>query len=194
MCRGGRGYLKDLKVVEAQLGRKITGLLRVVRRCSWGYPQVILCFPLNKGKPFPTLYWLTCPYLNDKVGELESKGLIEELSRLASSDALFGKMLREAHVDYASKRLSLLKDGIREYLEKKLPSYFEAIKDRGIGGVSDWWGVKCLHAHFAYWLVGGRTPVGDYIVGEIGSLECLDRPKCAMLEFCKQFRDHLKGG
>ena len=194
MFPGGKEYFSDLELVKSQLGRNITGFLKVAKRCRWGYPQVIMCYPLNKGRPFPTLYWLTCPYLNKHVGELESKGKIEEFGRLALHDPDFGEELRQAHREYASERFSLLGVGVRKHLEERFPSYLEVIRSRGIGGVVESCGVKCLHAHLAYYLVGGRTPVGRAVVNLLLGLECLDMPKCAVIEFCKRFRDHNKGG
>ena len=31
----------------------------------------------------------------------------------------------------------------------------------GVGETRE--GVKCLHAHYAYWLAGGRVPVGEWV-------------------------------
>ncbi len=194
MCPGGKEYFRDLEIVRGQLRRKISGFLSVAKRCRWGYPQVIRCFPLLGGKPFPTLYWLTCPFLNKSVGALESSGKVEEFQDIVLSDTDLRKALEIAHRCYAWERSSLLAKGIKDYLRKKLPSYIRVIEQSGIGGVSKVDGVKCLHAHLAYWLVGGKTPIGDLIAKHLASFECLDSPKCAMIEFRLQSRYHDKGG
>jgi hypothetical protein len=36
----------------------------------------------------------------------------------------------------------------------------------GVGGTRQ--GVKCLHAHLAWWLVGGDDPVGDWVAVRLG--------------------------
>lgn len=185
--------MKDLEIVRWQIGKRISGFLRVIKRCSWGYPQVILCYPLKEGKPFPTLYWLTCPYLNKYVGELESKGTISSFLKLVKINEDFKNKLEEANKSYAQQRVSLLSDYIRNFLKVRFPSYWEAIQERGVGGVMESEGVKCLHAHVAYYLAGGKTPIGEEVLRMLPNTECLDRPKCAMIEFCKQFRYHKRG-
>ncbi|MDY6895845.1 MAG: DUF501 domain-containing protein, partial [Thermotogota bacterium] len=50
---------EDLIIIEKQLGRCVSNVLTIEKRCIYGYPQVIKSFPLKDGKPFPTLYWLT---------------------------------------------------------------------------------------------------------------------------------------
>ncbi|MCS7234298.1 MAG: DUF501 domain-containing protein [Synergistetes bacterium] len=193
MYHGGSEYLKDLKIVRWQISKKISGFLNVAKRCSWGYPQVILCYPLKKGKPFPTLYWLTCPYLNKRVGDLESKGMISDLLNKIETNADLRKKLKEANKAYAEKRAALLSEKIRNFLKLKFHSYLEVIEERGIGGVTEPEGVKCLHAHLAYYLADGKTPIGEEVLKILSSSECLDKPKCAMIESCKQFRYCKKG-
>ena len=59
----------DLDMLEAQRGRRPTGVLKVEVYCPAGHPQVIRYYPLTVGEqgealsPFPTLFWLTCPSL-----------------------------------------------------------------------------------------------------------------------------------
>ncbi|KUK14123.1 MAG: DUF501 domain-containing protein [Synergistetes bacterium] len=185
MYLGGSGYLKDLEIVRKQIRKRISGFLKVSRRCRWGYPQVIMCYPLKEGKPFPTLYWLTCPYLNKCIGELESKGVILSLAKKVQDDIGIRRRLERANNEYARMRFSLLSDSIKEFLREKFPSYLESIRDRGIGGVSSTEGIKCLHAHLAYSLAGGETPVGEEVLKLLPSVECLDSPKCAMIESCR---------
>ena len=60
-------------IVEAQLGRELKNQFRVVKRCSWGYPQCIQSDLISNGKPFPTLFWLTCPFLYKEVSDIDSK-------------------------------------------------------------------------------------------------------------------------
>ncbi|MCK4778309.1 MAG: DUF501 domain-containing protein, partial [Actinomycetia bacterium] len=62
--------------------------LRVVRKCESGYPQVIMNDLLDMdNKPFPTLYWLTCPYLIKRISRLESDGMIKEIEERIKSDS-----------------------------------------------------------------------------------------------------------
>lgn len=85
-----------MEILAAQLGRKPSAVVAVARRCFCNKPQVIVNDPLPKGKdglltPFPTLFWLTCPYLVKSVDRLEAAGWIarlreEMLSHETSSD------------------------------------------------------------------------------------------------------------
>jgi hypothetical protein len=40
-----------------------------------------------------------------------------------------------------------------------------------VGGTRQ--GVKCLHAHLAWWLVGGEDPVGEWTALQIGMVSKL---------------------
>ena len=80
---------EDLSMLESQLGRKPSGVLRVERYCPAGHPQVIRYYPLSLSpeaevlSPFPTLFWLTCPSLIRQVSEFESYGWTGSAGRLS---------------------------------------------------------------------------------------------------------------
>ena len=72
----------DVEAVRRQLGRDPTTDFVVVARCSadGGHPLVIRNHPVDAdGRPFPTLYWLTCPAAVKAVARLESEGWIKRL-------------------------------------------------------------------------------------------------------------------
>ena len=54
-------------------------VMSVAARCKWGMPQVLKCRPFYRGRPFPTLFWLTCPHLAYQCGRLESGGGVKAL-------------------------------------------------------------------------------------------------------------------
>ena len=82
----------------------------VAARCSFGFPQVLVCRPERKeGSPFPTLFWLTCPYLDRKCGELESLHKIRELEELFSTRPT---EVARWHKEYALLRKSISETGI----------------------------------------------------------------------------------
>jgi hypothetical protein len=100
---------------------------------------------LPDGKPFPTLYYLTCPKLNSLVSTLEGGGLMkEQQDRLAVDEELAAAYLR-AHEAYLAER--------------------DAIESLGTqvtaGGMPS--RVKCLHVHVAHALAKGPgvNPMGD---------------------------------
>lgn len=88
---------KDLKIIEKQLGRCVSNVLTIEKRCIYGYPQVIKSFPLKDGKPFPTLYWLTCPYLVEEVSKLEAQQKITEIEKIIQNDPELKRQLVRVH-------------------------------------------------------------------------------------------------
>jgi exopolyphosphatase/guanosine-5'-triphosphate,3'-diphosphate pyrophosphatase len=137
----------DLAAVRDQLGREPLTHFSVVARCAGGHPLVIRNFPLDgDGKPFPTLYWLTCPEAVKAVSRLEADGWIKRLDGQAAGDSELGDALAAAH---------------REYAEERARWHAEAGAWGGVGGSRA--GVKCLHAHYANHLAGGDDPIGRWV-------------------------------
>jgi exopolyphosphatase/guanosine-5'-triphosphate,3'-diphosphate pyrophosphatase len=97
----------------------------------------------QEGKPFPTLYWLTCPTVVKAISRVESEGWIKRFAERARTDPEFGSALEEAHGIYAEER---------GRWEKGAEAW------GGVGGTRS--GVKCLHAHYANHVAGGDDPVG----------------------------------
>jgi exopolyphosphatase/guanosine-5'-triphosphate,3'-diphosphate pyrophosphatase len=126
-----------------------------VARCGTGHPLVIRNHPVDiEGHPFPTLYWLTCPDTVRAVSRLESEGWIKRLEREAELGPDLQARLRLAHQSYARER-GLLHRGAEDW--------------GGVGGAAR--GVKCLHAHYAYWLAGGDDPIGRWVADRLVSGE-----------------------
>ncbi len=144
----------DYRAVEKLLGRKPVGLFAVVaRRGSLaGEPAVIACWPIIADiKPMPTLFWLVDPELNHKVSQLESGGVIAK-ARAGVDQA----KLAEAHDRYRRLRDDLIPEDYRG----PRPS-------GGIGGTAS--GVKCIHSHVAFEVVGGGDPVVEWLNAEVGA-------------------------
>ncbi|MFU8890168.1 MAG: DUF501 domain-containing protein [Anaerosomatales bacterium] len=149
-------------VVTAQLHREPRGDWWVEVRCSFGYPQVITTAPLVAAEtPFPTLHWLTCPWLAERTASAESAGEVARwAARLADNPELSGRMLA-ADARYRRRRAAVSPDGT------------DPCSDVGIAGQRDPLATKCLHAHVATALAGIDDPVGAEIVGMLGR-ECPD--------------------
>lgn len=157
----------DESVVSAQLGRPPRGKWRVAVRCSFGYPSVILTEPLlDDGSPFPTLYWLTCPWLIESVGRIEGDGgAAYWAGRLASDEGLASRAM-EADAEYRKRR------GTETEIE-------DPCAPVGVAGQSDPLATKCLHAHVAAYLAGTGDPVGAGVLEQVDT-EC-DDIKCESL-------------
>ena len=136
----------DLVTVAEQLGREPTTTFTVVARCPDGHPLVIRNEPVDPdGKPFPTLFWLTCPVASKAVSRLESEGWISRLNERIAEEPELSAALERAHGEYAKERAR---------------GHPGAEAFGGVGGTRT--GVKCLHAHYANHIAGGDDPVGRW--------------------------------
>ncbi len=146
--------------------------LNKIKLCPYGYTQVILSPPIFKGHPMPNVFWLICPYLLEKVSHLEEKGLIKEFEKRLKTDKEFLENYIKAHKEEKELREKIIK----LYFEKE----FTLLKDKekkvllesGIGGIKNFFGVKCLHLHLASFLGGIKNPIGLEVFLKLPSLYC----------------------
>ena len=97
--------MDDHKIIELQLDRKIDNFLETALYCPFGFPAVITVKPFANNTAAPTIYWLSCPYLNYEVGRLEAESdLISELGKKLKTDMEFKVLMEAAHQRYAEKR------------------------------------------------------------------------------------------
>ncbi len=147
----------DRALVAAQLGREPRGRWRVGTRCVWGAPSTIVTEPLlDDGSPFPTLQWLTCPWLAERAASEESAGGADAWSTRLAEDAGLAARLRVADEAYRCARADLAGGA-------------DPCAGVGIAGQRDPLGVKCLHAHVAAALAGTGDPVGEALVSAWGT-------------------------
>lgn len=136
----------DRKAVERLLGREPAGAFEVVVRDGGGGPVVVRNHPLlNDGTPMPTRYWLVGAAAVAAVSRIEASGGVRDSEAAVNADAL-----ADAHRRYGAERDAALPAGHRG----PRPS-------GGVGGTRR--GVKCLHAHYAWFLSGGDDPVGRWV-------------------------------
>jgi len=156
----------EKKIVSLQLGRILKNDFRIVRVCEWGFPQVIESSLITDGKPFPTLFWLSCPFLKEEVSRLESAGMIAEFEKRVEEDEAFAGEYLRAH-----SQTTLLKE---ELLEKSPVSDEQKrlLMERGIGGIRNLKRVKCLHLQLANFLGGVANPVGREVWNLLEKTQC----------------------
>ncbi|MGH2572068.1 MAG: DUF501 domain-containing protein [Actinomycetota bacterium] len=127
----------------------------MVARCGPGHPLVVRNRPVDlQGNPFPTLYWLTCPETVKAVARLESDGWIGRIEERVQVDPDVRTSLRRAHEEYARER-GEFHPGAETW--------------GGVGGTRR--GLKCLHAHYAHYVAGGRDPVGAWVARRLAGQE-----------------------
>jgi uncharacterized protein len=141
----------DRAEVERLLGRPPRGAFEVVLRHADGSPLVIRNAPLlDDGTPMPTRYWLVGEPERTWVGRLEGDSGVDRAEREVDPEALAA-----AHARYAAERDAALPAG-----------HTGPRPSGGVGGTRT--GVKCLHAHYAWYLAGGDDPVGRWVDDRIG--------------------------
>jgi hypothetical protein len=137
--------------VSRLLGRPPEGRFSVCVRDRHGAPVVIRNAPLlDDGRPMPTRYWLVDADLRAAVSRLEADGGVRRAA--VAVDAV---VLQAAHARYAAERDAALP-----------PDHVGPRPSGGVGGTRK--GVKCLHAHVAWYLAGGDDPVGTWTVAQLG--------------------------
>jgi exopolyphosphatase/guanosine-5'-triphosphate,3'-diphosphate pyrophosphatase len=142
---------EDIARITELLGRVPQGKFEVVVRALDGDPVVLRNQPLlPDGTPMPTLYWLCGARENVLIGRLEATGAVNQVE--AELDAA---LIAAAHDRYAAERDALIP------ADHTGPRPFGGVAGTRIG-------VKCLHAHFGWWLAGGNDPVGDWVAEKLG--------------------------
>ncbi len=141
---------EDIARITELLGRVPQGKYEVVVRALDGDPVVLRNQPLlPDGTPMPTLYWLCGARENVLVGRLEATGAVNQAE--AELDAA---LIAAAHDRYAAERDALIP------ADHTGPRPFGGVAGTRIG-------VKCLHAHFGWWLAGGDDPVGEWVAEKL---------------------------
>jgi len=152
--------MDDRAIVARQLGRPPRAFGRVVVRCRYGLPAVTEQAPYDvRGEPFPTTYYVTCPYLVAAVARLEAAGGVERWSVAASADPELRLSLARATEDQRRIR--------RELAGDRCGSDDGVSLGLGIGGSRSPEHLKCLHAHVAFALAHPGYELGERIFGEV---------------------------
>lgn len=132
------------------LGRPPQGEFEVVVRDGAGDPVVIRNAPLlADGTPMPTRFWLVGTEQKRAVDRLEAAGGVRR-----AEAAVAAPDVAAAHAVYAAER------------DRELPAGWSGSRPSGgVAGTRK--GVKCLHAHYAWFLAGGPDPVGRWVAGQL---------------------------
>lgn len=141
---------EDRRRVTDLLGREPQGEFEVVVRDAQGDPVVLCNAPLlDDGTPMPTRWWLVGRSAVIAVSRLEAAGGVDRAEAEVDADELDA-----AHHRYAALRDAALPAGHQG------PS-----PSGGVAGTRR--GVKCLHAHYAWFLAGGDDPVGRWVADHL---------------------------
>ena len=132
------------------LGREPQGAYEVVVTDSSGAPVVIRNAPLlDDGTPMPTRYWLVGARERVAIGRIEADRGVRRAEAEVDPAAL-----ADAHDRYAAERDAAVP------VDHRGPR-----PSGGVGGTRT--GVKCLHAHYAWYRAGGDDPVGRWVAAHL---------------------------
>jgi hypothetical protein len=142
--------MDDHHLVTELLGRVPQSEFEVVVRDEHGEPVVLRNAPfLHDGTPMPTRYWLAGRDATLVVSRLEADGGVRRAEAEVPAEDVAA-----AHRRYAAER------------DAAIP--VDHVGPRPSGGVAGTReGVKCLHAHYAYFLAGGDDAVGRWVADQL---------------------------
>ena len=150
----------DAERVAALLGREPEGTFEVVVRDAGGEPLVLRNAPVMfNGRPMPTRYWLIGKDALRRVSRLEADGGVR-----AAEAEIPAAQVAAAHARYAAERDAAMPAG-----------HTGPRPSGGVAGTRE--GVKCLHAHYAYFLAGGDDPVGRWVADRLAQRDTPSRPE-----------------
>lgn len=136
--------------------------------CARAKICVLICKPLTqKLKPFPTSFWLVCPYLMRIAGELESQGGVRELESWLAAHNKF-KEWREFNLLHQQIRLNLLNYYRGDFISRYKPEIYKSLRRGGIGGINyldlnNKIYAKCLHLQLASFIALNYHPGADWL-------------------------------
>lgn len=105
------------------------------------------------GTPFPTSFYLTCPWMVAAVSRLEAAGGVARWGEEAAARPELGASLAEAQAR-------------QRELRPELPV--------GIAGTRNDESLKCLHAHVAFAMAMPPYALGESVLAEIDERWCSD--------------------
>jgi hypothetical protein len=149
--------MDDHDLVTELLGRVPQSEFDVVVRDAHGEPVVLRNAPfLHDGTPMPTRYWLAGREATLQVSRLEADGGVRRAeAEVPAAD------VAAAHARYAAER------------DAAIPTEHTGPRPSGgVAGTRE--GVKCLHAHYAYFLAGGDDAVGRWVAEQLAATDGAD--------------------
>ena len=158
----------DSSIIKDQINRESADIARIVERCKYDYPSIVLLnaeLTDNKKdesfyKSISNLIWLTCPYLNEKIHDLESQGYISKIEEFIDNDNTLKMMMENAHASYYYFRKNVYR-----YFVSTVASLddMNRIFNTGIGGIKNIENIKCLHLHYAHYRICEENVVGKIV-------------------------------
>ncbi len=141
--------------VAILLGREPRGLEGVAVSSASGAPMVIRVASLVDDKPFPTMFWLIDRDICYRIDQEEAGGLIQRLQARIDTQPKLQLSMRADHAAHIELRNGYLSTAIKARLEEL--NFYGVLQEKGIGGISDFSRIRCLHTWYAAHLVVANT-------------------------------------
>lgn len=144
----------QLAIIEQQLGRKPRGVVAIAAQSPDGVPLVLQMRSLVDDQPFPTLYWLSCKDLRKAIGQIEGLGWVKQVEARLQEDAALRQHYQQDQQRYVASRWQAMHAKDRARLAALNMTHL--FDQYGIGGITQWDKVRCLHMQYAHHLVAGN--------------------------------------
>ncbi|WP_339673087.1 DUF501 domain-containing protein [Dasania marina] len=141
---------QQLTLIQQQLGRPPRGIVSIAAESASGIPLVLQMRSLVDNQPFPTLYWLSSKTLSKAIGSIETLGWVKSIEqRLQDDDALREQFLQNQR-GYVASRWQKMDSNDKALIEQL--GFSPLFEQYGIGGITQWDKVRCLHMQYAHHL------------------------------------------
>jgi len=149
----------QLETITRQLGRMPRGIIKIAHQTTTGVPTVLQTRSLVADKPFPTMYWLCSQDLHKAINQIETSGWTKHIEQRILDEEDLRETFYANHQQYVKARWDAMLPQDRDRLDQL--GYLKLFDQYGIGGISQWDKVRCLHMQYAHHLCG------DNIIGQL---------------------------
>ncbi|MHB0866193.1 MAG: DUF501 domain-containing protein [Thermoleophilia bacterium] len=154
--------------MERLLGREPAIGYKISLFCVYGWPALLRNDSFNSsGEPNPNVYYLVCPYLRRALSRLEDNGLIATLEARVAEDRDIADGVRKAQESHRREWIESASRKQDQIINSHIaPPNIAATASDGL--------LKCLHAHYAWYLAHPEYKLGRMIATELGQIWCID--------------------
>lgn len=142
----------QFETIRRQLGREPRGIVKIAAQTKEGIPLVLQTRSLVNDKPFPTMFWLCSKDLHKAIAEIETSGWTKMIEERILEDHDLRAAFYQNHQQYVRNRWQEMVPEDKERLEQL--GFIKLFDQYGIGGISQWDKVRCLHMQYAHYLCG----------------------------------------
>jgi len=150
---------QQLEIINQQLGRTPRGIIKIAHQTDKQIPTVLQTRSLVADKPFPTMYWLCSKDLHKAINKIETNGWTKHIEQRIMEDEELRETFYKNHQQYVKARWEAMLPEDKFRLEEL--GFIKLFDQYGIGGITNWTKVRCLHMQYAHHLCG------DNVIGQL---------------------------